>query len=210
MLSLETAGLFSKLDVLCLIGADAQASCQNWIKNGINAILYNSPTFLADRYFGGDAISKYISTEFSSNAAGQYFALNDASQGLIYYAKETSGSYNGADNQFLAKASDGTGWCNQNPSTNLQVGQLNPGHGTWVRVGANSSIGYKNGTQVDTSTDVSVLVASRKYTIFKYDVTFNNAKISGWYFGKALTGTDVAALHVIIKTYLDAIGCTIL
>ena len=209
LVKLGADGLLAKLDVLCLIGADAQCSLQNWVQDAYNATAYNSPTFVSDRYSQGDGISMYIDTNFNPTLGSIKYSRDSASWGLWSVAKSTSGTYNGqAAIGTLLRTDTGVGWVNNGPSGGMNCGELNPGMGTVVRIDSTHLRAHKNQNYPNGESVASVAVVNTTFKIFSYGgaAIYNNSKIAGWYIGASLTDTDVSNLYSAINTYLVAIG----
>lgn len=201
---------YAKLDCLCLIGADSQASCQNWISNAINATLQNTPGFSADRFFSGDAISQYIDTMFDPSSGALKYQRNSATIFIIYHTNRSAGLYDGAGTERLVRSFDGLVMVNNTPGQGYVTCGAGPGLIGGVRESATVLKGYKNKALIDTQTVNSSAMASITFKLFQYDGTYNNNKIAGWGFGQALSAIELGQIYDDAKTYLDAIGNTIL
>jgi hypothetical protein len=207
---LKDDGVFAKHDAICLIGNDAQCSLQNWIKNGINGTAVNSPIFVSDRYFQGDAISMYVSTGFNGTTAGQLFSRNSASFWLYFIAAATSGTYSGRDLNMIMKGDDGTATLNCAIGDNVLCG-AGPGLLHCIRIDANTLKGYKNGGITNTNAaSTSLAILNGVFDVFRYGATYNNSKRAGWGFCELLDDTDALNLKNAIEAYMDAIGAGII
>jgi len=87
------SGVWPKLGVLYVFAAHtAQAALINWINpSGTAALATNSPTFVVDRGFSGDAVSAYIDTQIPWNTVPG-MSLNDAHFGV--YARGLAATSN--------------------------------------------------------------------------------------------------------------------
>ncbi len=79
--SLQSAGIWSQLDVLYILAAaDSQAALLNWVNPGVfTAIPVNSPTFVVDRGYTGDGATSRLRTQYTPSVNGVQFTQNNAS-----------------------------------------------------------------------------------------------------------------------------------
>lgn len=212
IVSLKDGGVWDKLDVLWLIGADSQASTRNWVQDAFNLSAVNSPSFLADRRFASDGSTSYLETGFNlSSASGRKYMLNSAAIGVWCYTDGQSGVVDaGTTNSIILprNASD-LALARANTTTNTSRSNTSAIGLTQVsRTSASDQAimspdgGYNNAVISSTAVDnLNMRFLGRSGT-----VQYAPHLQSGGFVSSGLTEANMNTLRSVFITYLTAIG----
>lgn len=218
IVNLKSAGVWSKLDWLCLFAShDLQSGLLNAVSPAKTAIAVNSPSFTADRGLSGDGVTAYINYNESVTGGDRKATLNDvevfaycnlqgASSGATgYHFSQATSSYrvyinaNSAGNESF-RAHD-------NASGVARASTDRKGFRASARGDSANRRAYYNGSLVATQavavTGTSGLAAQAlRSTTTSY--SDDRLACGGW--GQNLTDAENTAFHTALHTYLTAIG----
>lgn len=213
IVSLKTAGIWSKLDALYLFAAaDSQAAKLNWIGTSYTAI--TSLSFTTDRGFTGDAINS-ISSAFNPNTGSTNYSLNSAHFGGWSRTSSADTAYALFVNQAVyqnirgsPRGSSGAFRYQINSATISQIANASgAGHFLMVRPNSTQQVGYMNGTAVQAAqTANSTALSNYPLTFLANSADGSTSQISAGHFGSALTATEAADFHTALQTYMTAVG----
>jgi hypothetical protein len=216
IVSLKTAGVWSKLDVLKIrAAADSQAARRNWIADTFNDTAVASPTFTVDRGYTGDGVAAYLESSFDPTTAAGKFALNNATLftwELTNIAATTVsiGANSGAGREFIIPRTSTSGIIvnlNDSAAASL-VGSITDSRGLTIAIrdGATSRKIRKNNAQLEATAEASSTMTASSFTTFKRGTAFSTRQVAveGW--GSALTNAESDALYNAVNTYLTAVG----
>ncbi len=219
---LVTDSLWSKFDVLYILATqNATTALLNLVSTSYNGIANGSPAFTVDRgYTGVDGSSTvYIDTGFNAATAPSpqyttnlahvsFWAVNNASSGF-----PAIGVYNGLGQGTFASPfhSSNVAFFRINSQAVGGVASANSiGHWIANRSGANSSDGYKNGSNVITDGTASFTIQSNNYSALAGN---NGGTIAGgpWQqamisIGSSLSATDALNFYNRTRTFMTAVG----
>lgn len=221
--SLKTAGVWTKLDFLYLLGAhDADAALINAVSPGTyNALAVNSPSFTVDRGYTTDATTSYLNSQLNPTTAGsltKLFAQNSCHMG-VWSRTAASGLYDigqleGTSGANIAILASGNFYAYGH--TNAVPGDVNAsavGHYAWSRTGATAWSKYKNGAsvsaQASASTALNVNSSARIYIGGYWNGTLVNGSARQYFaahLGSGLTGTELTALYNALDAYRSGVG----
>lgn len=214
--ALKTAGVWAKLDGLWNIWAhDEQGGQRNWVQDAYNLTPVNSPTFTVDRGYTGNGTNAYIETNFSRTAGGTNFSRNSASfSGWSRTELAASSSRyligNSTAAEMFIRPRSGSNNLEVRPNTNLAglivASTSSVGHFSVNRSGASAAELYRDGVQVDTSTDASAALSASEFWFLRSS-TFHSAYQIGFaHIGGSLTSAEQTALYDAVNAYRAAIG----
>lgn len=213
IVSLRTAGIWSKLDALHIMAAhDSQAARQNWIADTYNLSPVSSPTFTVDRGFTGDGIASTLNTSFNPATSGGKFTQDSAHLGIWERT-----------NLNTLTAAIGTNGAVIVPRSNVDTlvhrvnaaasNALNPitdsrGHTVSNRSSSVLTTPYKNGVALLPASDASVALVSENIHYLSRAGTsiWRASQVSVGHFGQSLTSDEVLTLYNALQTYHTAVG----
>lgn len=216
IVSLKTAGVWSKLDVLYLFAAhNSQAALLNWVSTSHNATAVNSPAFTADYGFTGNGSNAYIDANFNpSTVVGANFVRNSAhisvrvNDRVVNY-NYAVGSDNNRYNILVADYFYG-GYANYSMASSIPSGAVAVTNsvGLWLarRSASNATNLFVRGSVVQTSTQTSSAVDSTAMYFLRYVNNYFGNGIASGSIGGSLTDTEVADFNTAISTYMTAVG----
>lgn len=211
------AGVWTKLDVLQIYAADAQANALlNWISSSYNASVVNSPTFTADRGFTAvSGTSSYVASGYTPSS-GPKWGQNDHTFGRWMRTGSGPGMDFGAYETATLKSatifSNATGQYIVGDSGVAQNVLADPlGSVIANRTASGSFDIYKNGAFVTNVSAVSRVGTTLEMFVGAYNfdggaATYSPNQISAVWAGKALNSTEIAALHAALQAYMTAVG----
>jgi len=211
--ALKGAGVWAKLDVLCLLAAhDAQAAQRNWIQDAFNLTPVNGPLFEVDRGYVGDVGAQaHLDTGFNDLTGSALWTQDTLSLGAYI------NQYAGGSNGFLGLTS-GAGLRLGASTTNIAArihsstsfspafASSSPGHLVITRGAATSSRCLRNGVSVGTSSVGSAAGADANVVAFRSVTSYNADRMACLHIGGFLTPAEVAGLYDAILAYLTALG----
>lgn len=218
IVSLKTAGVWSKLDaVYMLAAADSQASRQNWIADQYNPTPVSSPTFVVDRGYTGDGSASYLDTGFNpTTAVAPKFTQNSAHMGLWSRTNFTNpGPTQSFDmgeqtRSYLSRSSNTSGAMTGrvNSASGVVDAALGayPGHAAWSRSGAALWEAYAQGLDVGGGTTASAALANANFRLLSSNPVYGVNQLASAHFGSDLGPSEMLALKNAINTYLTAVG----
>lgn len=214
--SLKTAGAWSKLDAFYMLAAaDAQSSLLNWVSTSYNLTAVNSPTFVVDQGYTGDAATSYLDSGFNPTTAPTPKFVQDSAHAALWARTNlpngAGDSFDfGSSNSYIARAVSlaGRGATRPNAASGQLIGNgAYPGYAAWARSAAAVWEGYAQGVDAGGGTTVSALPVNATLAILRSrDGSFGANQIATAHFGSNLTAGEVAASFTAIQTYLQAIG----
>jgi len=215
--SLVGAGVWSKLDMLQVYAADAQANALlNWVSTSYNASAVSSPTFTADRGFTGNGSSSYLDTGYNASLASGWtqnshtfgrWLRSGTAGGTDFGAEDTlnlRGGYIqsniGVDN-YVTYDSGTTDSQSTSPIGNITV----------TRSIAGSFDVYKDGVFVTTKSAASRQAANLNMYALCRNLDsvasgFSDSQTMFVYAGAGMTGADILALQNALQAYKTAVG----
>jgi len=211
------AGVWTKLDVLQIYAADAQANALlNWISSSYNSTAVNSPTFTADRGFTGDGVSAYLNTGYAASS-GPKWGQNDHSFGRWLRTGPGGGGMDlGAYEVGTLKSayinSNVTGsYISLDSGTQQLISSSPIGSVTINRSSSGSFDIYKSGTFVSNVSAVSRGGSTLNMYVLAYNfdavaATFSTNQIGAIYIGQALSAGEISALHTALQNYMTGVG----
>ncbi|WP_323012908.1 hypothetical protein [Devosia sp.] len=213
IVALKGAGVWSKLDVLWLAGADAQATRRNWIADQYNLGAVSSPVFTIDRGYQGDGSAGYLSTSFNpSTAVSAKFTRNSASIFLWSRTDVDNQQAMGNGNTVLVPRSSVDATCrvnNAGTATASTGGQSRDalGYFSAIRSGASNERLRRGGVTIATRSDAaSSAPDNSELTFLRRNTFYSTLQLAAGGFGAALTDAEDGALCAAITDYLQAIG----
>lgn len=215
IVSLKTAGVWSKLDALYLFAAaDSQAALLNWVSTSYNATATNSPTFTTDRGFTGNGSNSYISSNFNpTTASSPNFVQNSAhmsgwsrtSTGLPT-ADDLGGATAGQMYLRIRSIVD-VGNATVNSVGNVSVSSSD-GTGHFV-ANRNSStvIGIiRNGTSLGSTTAASLEPFNQTLVFLRNASNYSSRQFAAGSIGAGLSPTELTDFYNALQTYMTAVG----
>jgi hypothetical protein len=203
-----------------LAGETEESSLKNLVKNAHHCTLHGTtnPVFTQYQGFTGDAIDKYINTNYNPNTQGVTLTLNSASLGfynrldvaagtvelgsrsgtnyLVSYAKSST-------NNFVVRVNAALGTTDANiPSSGFYIGS---------RTASNVTYGYKNTLKGAISTQGTSSIPSLNQYILARNYAdtpdgFSNNEIACAFFGKGLTDNEVYVVNAAFEAYMAVNG----
>lgn len=221
--SLKTAGVWAKLDWLCIHAAhDEQAGRVNAVDPTEVATAVNSPTFTTDRGFTGNGSSSYLNSGWNPTSGTHVFAQNSANIGVWGGTDVVATGQTELGNIYarLNSAYDATriSVATQNTGALVTPGgtPTSIGHLMGSRTGASALQYYKNGSAYGSAlTTASIAVPNSPMLICAYNTNtgglagpsqYTTRRIQATHWGAALDGTEAAALYNALSTYMTAVG----
>jgi len=225
VVDLKDAGIWNDADWIRVAANDggAQFGTINWKNpNSYQAILVNSPSFLANNGFQSNGTSSYVNENWAPSD-GVNFQLNDASEfiwmntnlnGVVGAFLYGSGESGGQNASLLERDSSTTIYPRINASTSgYNVNANNPTVGLYGVHRANSTACAfsKNGVVIFNFSTTSTSRSSQKsYTLARNNNgTAMNFLNSGYYSfrlsGKNISGVKLTSLYTAINTYITSI-----
>lgn len=214
IVSLKTAGVWTKLDVLYLFAAhDSQAALLNWVSTSYDAT-NNSSSFTVDRGFTGNDGNQYIDTNFNiSSASGRKYLQNDAhlSAWSRNNGTQTNGIIGGStSNQRIVPNSDlGKQYYTINAASGSTVFTGLSGDGGQILANrpSSSSISlYLYGTLKDTASRTSTAPSNTNIWFNRSNRGYSSYQVSSGSIGGSLTSTEISDFNTALQTYMTAVG----
>ena len=226
IVSLKTAGVWSKLDAMyVLAAADQQAALLNWIADTNNATTVNSPTFTVDEGIQGNGTSSYVDTHYEpysdsvhfSRTSGHYSVYsrsnisdgNYVDFGLSRYVTVYSHSYivmKGSATSAVACLVMGSATTAHNITSSLGLYVVNV-------IGGNLQF-YQNSTQKLNTAHTPLFMPTGNMYLGCRNYYVSSPTPSGYSsrqfafvsIGGGLTSTEQANLYNAVEAYMDALG----
>lgn len=218
IVSLKTAGVWSKLDALYVTAAaDAQAGQRNWIADAFNLSPTSSPTFTADRGYAGNGSSSYLDTNFNTST-GVNFTRDSASWSVFSRSSAAlvpDGNFSTPNGTTLAGNGDGApgnaAWRINGPSETAPVNADGSGLYSAVRTASATTALYKNGSllQASSQTSAAPLNTTLLLGAFRQDASpafFSTRQISAAAIGAGLTAQNALDLYNALHAYMTGVG----
>lgn len=222
--SLKTAGVWSKLDWLCLHAAhDAQAGLINLVDPTEIATNVNSVSFATDAGYTGNGSTSYLNSGWNPTVGSHQFAQNSAHIGVwggtnVVATNQTSAGNNVARLNTAYDATRISVATNNSSGTLITPGgtPTSIGHLMGARTGAAALQYYKNGAIYGSAqTTASTAPANGAIFICAYNsntsggafaaqYTTRQIQITHW--GSSLSGAEVSDLYNALSVYRTAIG----
>lgn len=213
IVSLKTAGVWAKLDVLYLFAAhDSQAALLNWVSTSYNASTVNSPAFTTDRGFQGNGSSSYLSSNFNpATASSPKFIQNSAHVSVWNRSSNyTWGGDVGSSNVQLRPLYDSSFTFYQ-VNSNSQTVMTPPTtagtkHQLARRSGASATAYFAQGSMQHSDTTSSSTPGNATINFLNYSTTYSNHQLASGSIGASLTDTEIADFSNALQTYMTAVG----
>lgn len=222
ILSLKSAGVWSTLDCLSFVAAEAAQNAHlNWVNPASTALApVNSPTFTADRGYTGNGTTSYVNTGYVPSAATKAtlnstcFGVYINATGGVSSAKVDLGSNNATAFSILRTydSANTVAYRVNQGSASTATGITNElGHTAVSRTASNLVTAYKNGAALTTSSVVSNALPTVAMFLGANNnngtaANFSNRRQAVYHAGAGLTGAQVSSLYSAISTHLTAIG----
>lgn len=220
IVSLKTAGVWTKLDVLYLFAAaDSQSALLNWVSSSYNCTATNSPTFTANQGYTGNGTNAHLATGFNpSSAAGRVFAQDSSHLGVytlstgtgvlnVLEAGSTTLSANWGINSFRSDLGNviraelsGTAFSNSTAVASPK------GHNAIARSSSSQVRIYRDGALLATNSDTSTSPTNTNLAWLRYGTTYSARQIAAGHMGSSLSDAEMAAMNTALSTYLTAVG----
>lgn len=228
VLALKSAGLWSKLDWLCLHAAHhEQAGRINLVQPSEVATAVNSPTFTVDTGYAGDGSTSYLNSGWNAAVGGPHaYTQNSAHAGL--YVPSDIGGVASFDMGGLNGATGGMSVRTRATSSSLARARLTSsavfdftlpsatalGHSCCKRGSSTNIDMYKDGAFVQTGAVASLAVADSTVAICglmsaSAIAGYTNTPIAVSHWGSDLTVGELFDLASALHTYLSALGLTL-
>lgn len=218
IVSLKSAGVWTKLDVLWILTAhDAQAARLNWVSPlTLSLTEQNSPTFTTDRGYAGDGISAYLSSTFAPGFNSAKAVRDDNALGVWILTSFTGNPIDmgGALYTIDSRVNPTTVTTRNSSSTanaNTVASDTSIGHTATNRTGSTGYDLYKNATNLLTVAQVSSAPTNFGFYMLARNNSGTAALFStrgtavGWA-GQSLTAQNMTDLHSALSTFLTALG----
>lgn len=218
VLDLKSAGVWSKLDWLCLFAShDTQSALLNAKNPSKSFSAVNSPTFTTDRGFTGDAATSYLQSGENYNAAGNVFSQNDMHAGAYANAEGASAgvkpllgqsgsgtrvtiySQKGSTSGSTTRIADSTG------STYTQPDTTRKGHRIITRRDSGNKHIFINGANKQSFAVASTAVGTAMYVLLSTSA-YADDRVACFHSGSQLSDSEVTAFSTALHTYFTAIG----
>lgn len=219
IVSLKTAGVWSKMDRLyVLAAADSQAACLEWKGNASSDLLpTNSPTFTTDRGYTGNGSNARLLAPLSSPSGLTQYTLNSAHISLWSRTSTGSAGYDGGtdgDRAWIQTRSGVNAFnfkVNQDTDDNggaATSGSNSDGSGFFIanRSASNALQGYRNGSQIATGSQASVSIPGNNTMILLGFTNYSSRQIASFSIGASLNSTEAAAFYNALQAYMTAVG----
>ena len=231
IVSLKTAGVWSKLDAMyVLAAADQQAALLNWIADTNNATAENSPSFVADSGFKSDGSTSWVNTHYNPYQDSVHFSIVSAHISVYVVTNVGAGDkFDMGALQYVTGYS--SSFINSNDGSPRIVGAIcidgyYDGYATVTSAIGLSAIDreigpqkyYKNGTYITSSStsvkpihncEFGICAINRNFLGTISQSNHSPRRVSMAAMGGALSATEEAAFSAAVETYMDAVGCGI-
>jgi hypothetical protein len=216
VLSLKSAGVWSKLDTLYVIAAhDAQAARLNWKGNAsftLSAV--NSPFFVTDRGYYTDGVSTYLNMNWAPLTNGINYTQNSATLGIWTRNNDlvTSGSGGSGTTAVTLLSPRGTSSILKyriNQAATSDGAAVSSGYGLTAvsRSGATATQAYRNGaTSGSAGAIASAALTSVQFNLGRVNGSFAPNEFQAAFTGSNLSPSEHTALYDSLSTYMTAIG----
>lgn len=215
ILSLKSAGVWTKLDFLHVIAAhDAQAGRINWRNPAQVATVGGTATFTVDRGYQGDGTTGYIDTGLLLSTLTNY--KQDTAHIGGWCATEAGGTSNQAmvgtlttntKMQLAPKISNNVQSRLNNVTAGNTANTVSKGHSLITRVVSTGFDVYKDGASIGSVVQTSAAVAAENIVYLRNGANFNgNWQIAAGHGGLNLSSTEIANLFNALSTYMTALG----
>jgi hypothetical protein len=215
VVALKTAGVWTKLDALCVFAAaDSQAAKINWVQPGTyNATEVNAPAFAADTGFTG-ASTKYLSSGFNpSTAPGPKYTVNSASffGWSLTNSVQNAGMIGGAGSAGFSiyPSYSGNHYWNLNHVAGFSNVAVTSGDGLLAatRIDASNTKFYRNGTNLSTFAEAADGAVFNDTILFLAKTgAYWIGTIAAAGIGATLSAADNTALYNALRTYMTGVG----
>ena len=221
--SLVWAGVWAKLDVLCVLAAvDAATALTNLKSASFAPTAVSSPTFTADRGYAGDGAASYLDTNFNMSTAGGNFTQNSNSYGFYNRTDEPAGGGNlvdmgtnvGAAGCFIRDSNGSQNFIGLDlGSTAISVSNAvnTVGHYAVSRTASNAWAAYRDGASIGTETATPGALQNINMTVCALNnngsmTQFKPNQYADYFIGGGLTAGEMAALNSALQAYRTAVG----
>lgn len=210
---LVAAGVWSRLDVLCVAGVDNGTTDTNLVQNSYSASVVGTPTFTSLRGYSGGSVNDYVLTNFKATSAGLNYQQNGA---FLAAWNLASGA---VDEPLLSSTSDlnieiwpayvspAVTYYMVNNSGGVEDSTPNSNSSGWFyaqRTSASAVAVYQNDTQLGSATTGSATPENN--TIVLDRGNSGGFVWAAWAFGGNLTTAQKTSLYNLVHAYLQAIG----
>lgn len=208
---------WARLDRLHLFAMETSEAALRGIRNPTKVATFQgtSPTFTTDRGFTGNGTDSYVDFGEGWAAAGNLYALDSAAVGFVVNAQTDTTSRNvvgadaGLNTQLQVRATAGNTTFRVNTNANGTLA-TNPGTklGHWAASRRDSAnmYGYKDGSLIASVAQVSSSIASGNVTLLRATTTYDNSRVSAFWWGAGMTDAQMAQIHSALAAYLAAVG----
>lgn len=215
--ALRAVGLWDLFDTFWVMAAhDAQAARLNWRGvTGYDLVAVGSPAFTIDRGYAGDGASAYFNTNYQPAGAGKWQLTSASVHAWCRTAAPTGILLGGFSGYGYIQVSGPTllGGTNRQVSGTIS-GSVANGQGL-LSISTTASAqteGYRDGVSVDTDTNAQTAYPNTALKVLSGSYgdgspnNIANAQIAFAGHAAGMTSAQVAALHTILLSYMQAVG----
>lgn len=215
IVSLKTAGVWAKLDVLYLFAAaDSQSALLNWVSSNYDGTAVNSPIFTTDRGFVNSGTNGYVDTNFNpTTASSPNYTQNNAHISLWNRDEGQNDSgdagYVGSSNNIFLRTRNSSNNATFSVNTSGSVTAVNTnsiGHFLANRSGVSAQQGYIRGVLANSNTTATASLVNTNISFIRRNSSYGGKQLAMGSIGGSLTGTEVSDFSTAIQTYMTAIG----
>jgi hypothetical protein len=213
---MKSDGVWTLIDRLALLANEtAEAALRDVKQPTKTAVATLSPTFTTDRGYTGNATDAYVDMGETWNAAGNAYALNSASVGVVVNAQTDATARNILGTTTLLNTTMNTRGSGGNTAFRVNTGTTGTlataptskiGHWAATRRDATNMYGFKDGALLTSAVQASTSVASGNVCVLRANTTYDNNRVSAFWWGQAMSDAQMLAVHTRLTTYMTAIG----
>jgi hypothetical protein len=224
IVSLKSAGVWTKLDRLWLFAGENTQSATIDLAALQTAVPTNSPTFTVDRGYTTNGSSSYVDTNFNPSSGTPNYALNSAHMTFWNRLNKAATATvemgdatvaTGHVTSVSVKWSDGNTYFAVNDS-NGDGGRAAPANvvGFWAASRVDSATGtvYQNGSSLGDNGQASVAIPIYTFLVGasrsagSTPSNFSTCQYASASLGAGLDSTEVSAYYSALSTYMTAVG----
>jgi len=211
---LKADGVWPLLDRLHLLAAEnAGQALRDLRKPTKLSTPFNAPVFTADRGYSFDGSSSYLDNGEPLTTSGNQLALNSVTVG----AWSNTGSGKG---HMLGLSSASANFYLRSAGVSSATAALNGSVGAGITVASTTGTFHLLATRANSSairmqvnggafTDVttaSSAIPTGNTAVARQNTNYGTARIASFFYGSAMTDTQMTAIHNRLNTFLSAIG----
>ncbi|MVO95073.1 hypothetical protein [Rhizobium leguminosarum] len=219
ILSLKSAGVWSKLDALYIFAAaDSQAAGLNLVNSNFTCTPFSSPTFTPDRGYAGDGSTSYVDTNYDTgDSANIKLQRNSATLGVYANTSTAAADVRECGSRNFAATTFGStsGMSFRSAATNTDTTVTTFANSVAMSATSRSNVSnhdtYRNGVFVETLTRTSVVLSLSHLLVGCFNNNgvpsqFSSRRVACVFAGSSMTSGELLAAYNAIHTYLVAVG----